>query len=146
MDLQVLTSDNNVTTIPVESIASKNEEMVRRIVNKTDHPNPIMLMIYVSVVMIIIYYVYVTMIKQCYGGEWYSNNTKIYIKHNKWNDSIILYIKDSYMGEDEIRGHVNGNAIYVKHEDGIHMGVLKNKKIYWVGSDDVWQRSILTIL
>ncbi len=128
MSLHAFFSEDKIETYELPE--QRNEEMVRRIINKTDNPHPIVLMCVVAVVIILLYYIYIMMIKESFSGEWFDGLELINIEHNKWNDTILV--------NNHIRGNVRGNAIYLERGNKIQVGVLYKKSIYWVGSDTIW--------
>jgi hypothetical protein len=109
-----------------------NEEIVRRVVNKTDNPHPIILMCVIITILIVLYYIYIILIKDNFSGEWYDGNSLVNVAHNKWNDTILV---DNFTD-----GYVVGNAIYLEKGDKIHVGTLYKKSIYWLGDGSVWTR------
>ena len=133
MDLIMVSEKNEFSSVPM-SAEDINEESVRRIISKNDHPNPIYWMLYIVIMLILIYYIYVAMVKECVDGKWYSTSGDVVvIKHNKWNDDLFIEMNGGLL-----HGSMVGNAIYLKQDDGIALGVFNDKKIYWVGSDDIW--------
>lgn len=131
--LVMVSETNEYSAIPTEEMNMTN---VKNIIHKNDHPHPVILCVIVIVLMIVIYYIYVAFIKVCFNGKWISNNENrgfISLKHNKWNDSVIV--------DDFIKGYVKGNAIYLHVNNKISLGILYDNNIYWLNGD-VWKRPI----
>jgi hypothetical protein len=132
MNINAITNTNEHYVIP---IAKKNEEFVRTMIHKNDHPHPTLLIIIIIVILLLIYYLYINVIKKNFSGEWYSAIGKlIKIRHNPWNDYI--YIDDIY------RGYSVGNAIYLDSSTSPIMGIFNNKKIYFIGTNEIWSKPV----
>lgn len=131
MDLNVV-RDGKSQAIPIGDL---NEQLVRRIVTKNEHPNPVIIMCYVVIILVIMYYIYVTLIKPSFSGRWYFDDKNYYkICHNKWSDTISVKMAD----ETVMDGWVHGRAIYL--DDG-KMGVLLKNEIHWNGGE-LWKRAL----
>lgn len=129
MDLNILTSSGEKYNIPIED---RHEELVRRIVNKTDNPNPILIIIIIIITVLMIYVMYIFGIKVSFDGDWYNNDKAMKIAHNRWIDTITI---------DNETGYVSGDALYINDKK---MGVYKDKKIYWINGD-IWKRVITAL-
>jgi hypothetical protein len=139
MNLNILTSDHSTMSVPIgQNPIEANNNLIRQIINKTDNPHPLLLTVIVLVIMVIIYLIYVSFLKPNFSGEWYNSYRVINVKHNKYTDEIYI---------DGVRvGTAVGNALYIKAATcDIMYGIYTGKKIYWVGSDEVWMRPITLI-
>jgi hypothetical protein len=136
MDLNFIRGDD-ISSLPLEDY---NEEIVRRVVNKTDNPHPALILVICLTTILVIYIIYVLFIKTTFAGHWYTNNGKIKLNHNKFTDtvSISMFIKpaSTKFSYKNGTGYVNGGAIYIDDNKGI----MVDHKIHWVNSSDVWSR------
>lgn len=123
----------------MESPADINEDYVRRVIRREENPDPMYIVYFTVATCILMYYLYIIVIKACIGGTWYSDldDGAFKIHHNIWNDTVFVYIS----GEEVMRGHISGGAINLSSRAGIeYMGVVQGNKIYWAGSNITWQR------
>lgn len=128
-ELIMISETGEYSTAPVHEANIQN---VRNIVNKDAHPHPMILVSVTIILVIVIYYLYVISWKTCFNGKWVDSAGDIlYIKHNKWDDSVTV--------EGFLHGHVKGDAIYLVVEGKMNMGVLYDSSIYWL-NHDVWTR------
>ncbi len=140
LELYMVSEKNEFSTEPMAAYEI-NEQNVRRIIEKKEHPNPTLILSFVVILLLIIYYIYISFVKNSFSGIWISDNDQIFkIYHNKWSDNI--NIMQMYIdGSNDIyyaNGYVLGNAIYLLEFDSISMGVIYNNKIYWANSNEVW--------
>lgn len=133
MDLNIIRNGEKIT-VPVEDY---NAELASTIIKKQENPSPILILSYVFVVVLLIYYIYVTMIKTCYNGKWYTSNNIYSIKHNKFNDVIDVFDQNGNLSQ----GYVCGRAIFIKIGGELNMGVMQNRNIAWTNGE-VWKKII----
>ncbi len=133
MDLNIIRNGEKIT-IPVEDY---NVELASTIIKKKENPSPVLILSYVFLVIVLMYYVYVTMIKTCYNGEWYTSNNKFTIKHNKWNDIIDVTDEKGI----KMKGYVCGRAIFVRINNDLNMGVMQNRNIHWTNGK-IWKKIV----
>lgn len=133
MDLNIIRNGEKIT-IPVEDY---NAELASTIIKKQENPSPILILSYVFVVIILIYYIYVTMIKTCYNGKWYTTDNIYSIQHNKFNDIINVFDKNGNLAQ----GYVCGRAIFIKIGNELNMGVMQNRNIMWTNGE-IWKKII----
>jgi hypothetical protein len=129
-ELVMVSEKNEYSSAPIDEI---NVENVRHIINRNDHPHPVVLIIIIITLMILLYYIYAAFVKTCFNGEWISNEGHMKVKHNKWNDSILV--------NGFVHGHVKGNAVYLIINNKLSLGVLYDDTIYWIGGE-IWKRPI----
>ncbi len=128
----MVSEKNEYTSIPADEL---NLSSVRNIVNKDAHPHPVLLVIIVIMLMIMFYYLYVAYGKPCINGKWVSSSGEVlYVEHNKWNDTIQV--------NEDIRGYIIGNAIYLQIRGKTSLGILYDNSIYWLHGSDEWRRPI----
>lgn len=144
MDINLLTSNKEHYTIPLKT---QNENLVRTTITKNDHPHPGLLIIIVIIILVLLYYIQTTFIKQNLSGEWYLGDKALKIKHNMYNDKITVTGLANESTSGPTMGHIAGNAVYLDMANSTDktMGVYRDKKIYWVGSTDVWKRPTIAI-
>lgn len=130
MDMNFTTSSGKTFTLPMET---SNVNAVRQEITKNDFPHPVVMTCIGSIMIIMIYIIYICCIKTNLSGIWYCDGDQIKISHNTFLDTIVINHK--------IRGYVIGNAIYVK-SNGTKCAILHDKKIFWVGNTDVWTRPV----
>ena len=131
MDLTAYDSENKMYTIPIREL---NENAVRREITKNDKPHPLLILGIVIIVIIILYILYINAIKQNISGTWYDTRGPIKIKHNPMNDTFTI--------DNKLVGWLVGNALYIKVNNDIKMGVVYKRTIYWCGSEETWKRPI----
>lgn len=132
MNINLETSDGRTFSIPAEN---RNEEAVRRIIQKTENPNPILIFIIVLGVILLMYYIYVVYVTIDLNGDWVSPEKEIKVEHNKWTNSICVHID-----EGEFHARLDGRAIIGTRESRGKFGVYKRGQIHWTGNDEVWKR------
>lgn len=148
MDFVAKTSAGETFEIPFNlpnGVTAKdlNEKMVRGLITENEHPHPLLLTSIILIIIMLIYFLYITMIKRDFSGEWYSDGYMATVTHCRWTDRLVIDI-----GQDQFDGQVIGNAIYMISADSndILKGVYYDKKIYWTfGSGalgNVWQRAV----
>lgn len=110
----------------------KNLLRVKNIVKKSENPHPFVMVAIVAVVIIVMYCIYVTVIKSHIGGEWIDDDDVSHtIIHNKWTD--VVYTDSKY------RGVLKGNLLLMYMIDKMHMGIYINNQIQWMNGD-IWYR------
>lgn len=114
-----------------KSYEDYNQTMTKRIVNISDNPSPLLILIIILTVACFVYYFYVTM-KPDLTGKWIQGDTEYNIAHNVWNDVIQIGSND---------GIVKGAAIIYNDGEIKKYGVLETNRIYW-NSGDIWDRGI----
>jgi len=131
--LFLVNQDNELTP------ADLNEKEVKRVLKFNEHPNPLIVISYIVIVICIMYYTYILFVKKSLTGEWYDySKERIDILHNKWNDVLVITYKNS---NKVIYGKVCGKGVKINFNgDKTRLGVFHEEKIYWAGSDDVWKQ------
>lgn len=133
MDLNIIKNGEKIT-VPVEDY---NAELASTIIKKQENPSPILIFGYIFVILLVIYYLYVTMIKTCFKGKWYTDDEEFIIEHNKWNDTICVFDSEG----NRMQGYVSGRAIFVRNGCDLNMGVLQNSTIHWT-NNKTWKKII----
>ena len=131
MDINFKTSNGESYVLP----ASENHyNHVRRTITQYDHPNPIMVIILVIMVLLVLWYIHVKTTKLDLSGRWYDTNGDLLnIYHCPWSDDIITNTKN--LGE--LSGKVDGSGIYLHSKSTLskksilYTGVYKDRTIYW---------------
>lgn len=153
MNLNLISNRNERVSIPLpdyneatQTMAEYNENLTRRIVNKNDNPNPIIIISLVMIIIIMMYIFYIMFIKRNLSGEWFSNSKKINIFHNKWTDKISFSNNYDIVGNNY--GIVAGNAVFVTDKLGEKKMAVFNPKtncLYWYNSADIWTRAHIIV-
>ena len=133
MDLNII-KDGKQISVPV---GDYNTETVKTIIKKTENPSPIIILSCIFVIIVLLYYMYITIVKHCYSGEWYNQNDVFVIKHHKWNDSVEI----SDNSNTKIKGYISGKAIFIYINNVLNMGIINNRQIHWVDGS-IWKKRI----
>jgi hypothetical protein len=108
----------------------KNFLRVRETVKKSENPHPFVMLSIVIVVIMVMYCIYVNVIKPHIGGKWIDDDdVSRTIVHNKWTD--VVYADSKY------RGVFKGNLLLMQIDDKMHMGIYINNQIRWMNGD-IW--------
>jgi hypothetical protein len=119
-----------------------NERVVTRIVNKYSHPHPIYVVVIGLVVVFMIYVIYIIFVKNCIRGSWFNGDQPVYVYHNRLTDSVSAAV--GRPGQVQIQtGYMVGNALYLDNES--KRGILYKDKIEWIGTNEVWKRTKITV-
>lgn len=117
-----------------ELLELKNLEKVCRIVTRSENPHPLTIVLIIFASIIVIYYIYICMIKDLATGNWVDENKKKYtIKHNKWTDAITVNTP-----KRSICGVIKGNLIVIYVDKTMRTGVWLNDTINWTDGT-TWQ-------
>lgn len=131
MQMHMVMESNELISHPI-SAELINENMVRRMVQRGEHPHPMVILFIVSIIILLLYYIYAMFIKISFDGSWIVDGREVLVYHNKWNDAITI--------NDWIHGYVKGNTIYLDFGDELRVGLLYGRSIRWIDSEVVWYR------
>lgn len=126
MDMNFVDSNGKQYTMPAQAL---HANAVHNEITKNDYPHPTITMGIVVITIVIIYLIYILVIKPNFSGIWY-NNGGIRVQHNAFTDTITI--------NNSLHGHATGNALYIKTSTGTKYGIVNGKKIYWINSDETW--------
>jgi hypothetical protein len=94
------------------------------ILERSENPSPFFALVIVIVVICIIYCIFICFIKKSVSGIWYDDNDDEHeIKHNKFNDGIII--------DKKFHGMYKGHVIIVYMNNIIKMGICVDNMIKW---------------
>jgi hypothetical protein len=124
------------------SPADHNLEYVRNLVHQRENPDPFVAMGLLGVIVITMYLIYIICIKRNITGIWFGSfgslplAIKYKVNHNLFTDTLTIKMNNGNIKN----GKIIGNTIYLYDGVGNELvGVLiKNNKIVWVDSKDVW--------
>lgn len=114
---------SNFTESEIDKL--KNLANVKHIVERSENPHPLTIVLIIVGSMLIIYYIYIIVIKKSLSGDWADENNNIHtICHNKWKDTLLV--------DYNIVGVVKGNLVVIYVGKTMKMGILLNDNIDWV--------------
>jgi hypothetical protein len=100
-----------------------------------NNPNPIYIVCLMIGYMVVIYFMYIFIIKTDISGTWKDSGGIIYkINHNKFNDNIVIY-----QNCKKTIGVMHGNLIIVRNDSNDNMGVYLNNRIKWI-HEKIWYK------
>jgi hypothetical protein len=103
----------------------RNLANVKHIVERSENPHPAIIVLIIVGSILIIYCIYVNIIKKSISGEWADENNNIHIiYHDKWKDTIIV--------DSDTFGIVKGNLVVIYVGKIMKMGILLNDNIDWI--------------
>ena len=114
---------NNLTESEIGNL--RNLANVKHIVERSENPHPSIIVLIIVGSILIIYCMYINIIKKSASGEWVDENNNIHIiNHNKWKDTLIV--------DYNTFGIVKGNLIVIYIGKTMKMGILLKDTINWV--------------
>jgi hypothetical protein len=103
---------------------NKNAYRVKKLIERTENPNPLIIVIIGFVTLIIMFVLFIQFGKKSLSGIWVDDNRNMNkIIHNKWTDSIKINKK--------FDGSVKGNMVTVYMDDSAKIGLWIDNNIYW---------------
>ena len=116
-----------------DDIQNNNIKRVKTIVTRSENPHPLTIVFIIVLTILIMYNVYINIIKKTIEERWLDYNKNLYnIVHNKWNDTIVLNKK--------YPGTINGHLVTIHTNKGTKIGIWIDDKIKWM-NDEVWYLS-----
>ena len=111
----------------IEKIKNNVSELNKKIELK-NNPNPVYIVCLMIGYMVVIYFMYIFIIKTDISGTWKDSDGNIYkIKHNKFSDNIIIF-----QNHKKTIGVMHGNLVIIRNESNDNMGVYLNNRIKWL--------------
>lgn len=111
----------------IEKLKNNVIELNKKIEMK-NNPNPIYLTCLIIGYIVIIYFLYIFIIKDDISGIWKDSDGKIYkITHNKFSDNVIIY-----HNQKKTIGVIHGNLVILRNDNNDNMGVYLNNRIKWL--------------
>lgn len=105
-----------------------NLARVRDLVERSENPHPSVIILIVVGSILIIYCMYICMVKKSATGEWVNEDNNVFtIKHNKWTDNLVI---NTSIGATY--GVIKGNLIVIYFGRTMKMGVWLKDNIDWV--------------
>lgn len=138
-NLASVSKDSNIEYSPTDL----NMEYVKNIIHQRENPDPFIAFGLVAAVIMVMYLIYILIIKRNISGIWFGNigdmptAVKYKIIHNPFTDTLTIKIA----GQNTLtNGKLIGHTIYLYNNVGNEeVGVLVGyHKIIWVNSKDVW--------
>ena len=115
----------------VDEVIKKIKDNVSDLNKKIElknNPNPVYIVCLMIGYIVVIYFMYIFIIKTDISGTWKDSDGKIYkITHNKFNDNIVIY-----QNCKKTIGVMHGNLIIVRNDSKDNMGVYLNNRIKWI--------------
>ena len=112
----------------------KNLNNVKYIVERSENPHPLTIVLIIVGVILILYFCYMTFVKKNLTGEWVDDDDNVHvIKHNTLQDTIMIF-----SGDDVQQGVVNGDVVIVYVDETMRMGIYTDNNIEWMDSSS-WQ-------
>ena len=119
----------------MESIEDRlkiNEELVEKIIKRSENPHPFVLIIVATCSIIIIYIIDILIDIDNISGIWIDINDYLYnIDYNKWTNSLLI--------DNLYKGFIKGSIIKYSHAGVKKMGIIENKRIYWT-NQSTWYK------
>jgi len=111
----------------IEKIKNNVYELNKKIELK-NNPNPVYIVCLMIGYLVVIYFMYVFIIKTDISGTWKDSDGNIYkISHNKFSDNIIIF-----NNRKKTIGVMHGNLVIIRNESNDNMGVYLNNRIKWL--------------
>ena len=111
----------------IEKIKNNVYELNKKIELK-NNPNPVYVVCLMIGYLVVIYFMYVFIIKTDISGTWKDSDGNIYkISHNKFSDNIIIF-----NNRKKTIGVMHGNLVIIRNESNDNMGVYLNNRIKWL--------------
>jgi hypothetical protein len=111
----------------IEKIKNNVSELNKKIELKTN-PSPVYIVCLMIGYMVVLYFIYIFIIKPDISGTWKDSDSKIYkITHNKFSDNIVIY-----QNCKKTIGVLNGNIIIIRDGTTDNMGIYLNDRIKWI--------------
>jgi len=123
-------------TNEINSLTSKNNDNIQKIIEMRNNPNPVYIVCLLVGYIIVIYFLYVFLVKEDISGEWKDSDDNNYkILHNKFSDNIII-VKTDKNSKDckKIIGILHGNLLILRNNNLDNIGVYLNNRIKWLDS------------
>ncbi len=136
MNYNFINSDGTSYHTPAEI----NIENVRTFIAKKENPHPLTITIMALATLVIIYIIYILLVKSCISGEWVGQlgdqpSITYKITHNPFTDKINIYNSGQWVAD----GYYVGNIIRINTTGGKLTGMLaSHDTILWIDSGDVW--------
>jgi hypothetical protein len=114
-----------------DSVEKSNLELVKMIVQRSENPHPLIIVLIIVITIIIVYIIYVFTIKVSLSGIWLDItdiNKNSNIKHNIYHNTFMNTIRV----DDKYDGIVNGRVVSINMGDKTKMGILVNNNISWL--------------
>lgn len=111
----------------------KNLIKVKDIVRRTENPNPLVIVVIILVTMLVMYCLFIQVIKKNITGVWIDDDDKSNdIVHDKWKDTIVV--------NGKYHGLVKGHLVVIYMAKKMQMGIWVKNKITWTDGSS-WQCS-----
>ena len=118
----------------IKKIRDNITDLNRKIELK-NNPNPVYIVCLLIGYIVVIYFIYIFVIKTDLSGTWKDSDGKIYkISHNKFNDNIVIYQDDK-----KTVGVMHGNIIILRNSKRDNIGVYLNNRIKWI-HQKIWYK------
>jgi len=110
----------------------------KKIITKSENPNPLIIIVIIVAMVILFYLVYVTQIKNSLEGRWYDDNDKVYfIDHCKFKDILVVSSKNS-----NVKGIVKDDIVILFYKNTTKLGIYLNNCIKWT-DNTTWCKILL---
>lgn len=112
----------------------KNLSNVKYIVERSENPHPLTIVLIIVGVILILYCCYMTFVKKNLTGEWVDDEDNVYvIKHNTWQNTIVVS-----SGKGIQQGVVNGDVVIIYVDETMRIGIYTVNNIEWMDGSS-WQ-------
>lgn len=111
-----------------EILELKNLANVKYIVERSENPHPLIIVLIIVGSILFIYFCYIGLVKKSLTGQWTDDKNNIFsIKHNMWEDTLIIDgpIYPTY-------GVVKGNIVVIYVGKTMNMGIYLDDNIDWI--------------
>ena len=139
------TDESQSSSLITEQILTKSELNdinnvinAKKMITKSENPNPLIIIVIIVAMIILFYLVYVTQIKNSLKGRWYDNNDKVYfVDHCKFKDILVVSSKNS-----TVKGIVKDDIVLLFYKNKTKMGIYLNNCIKWT-DNTTWNKILL---
>ncbi len=129
---------NDKNEVSYESPSDANLANVRNYVYRSANPNPVVVIAFVLIIIVLIHFIYTLYVKPSFSGKWTDGKDKFHIEHNLFTNSAVIH----QLGRPNINALTYGPAIHTV-SDKTRLGVMtitnKSKIITWLDGG-VWTK------
>lgn len=137
-------SDNDISPLTKQVLTKAELNDINNIINtkrmimKSENPNPLIIVFIIVVIVVLFYFIYVTQIKKSLEGRWYDDDDKVYfVSHCVFKDILTVSTKN-----DIIKGIVKDDIVLLFYKNETKLGIHLNNCIKWT-DNTTWNKIIL---
>ena len=127
----------------IDTLVKNNNESMQKIIELRNNPNPVYIVCILIGYFIVIYFLYIFLVKDDISGKWKDSDDNNYeIMHNKFNDNIIVYKKLNNIKNKKCKksiGVLHGNILIMQNNKYNNIGVYLNDRIKWL-DNKLWYK------